>query len=242
MKKQFVFLMAIMCLSLISLKTQAQIPFSMVITENTYGSGSNQLMCVVDFDSDSVGIDSSFAWILQFDGDSLSGDSILNALAFYDSNFSVDIVSGFLNNISYTKAGQTYTNPNIGWFAIYESADGQNWNWNGGLTDSVGNMEWIAFVVMDPSTFQADINVPMCCSGIPQKTVVEELPIYPNPAKNIVYIPENGCLKIYSLEGSLVFSKVMEVGILDISFLPAAIYQLILTSDKKLFSASLIKE
>jgi hypothetical protein len=242
MKKQFVFLMAIMCLSLISLKTQAQIPFSMVITENTYGSGSNQLMCIVDFDSDSIGTDSSFAWILQFDGDSLSGDSILYALASCDSNFSVDIVSGFLNNISYTKASQTYTNPNIGWFAIYESTDGQNWDWNGGLTDSVGNMEWIAFVVMDPNTFQADINVPMSCLGIQQKTVVEELPIYPNPAKNIVYIPENGWLEIYSLDGSLVLAKKMQVGMLDVSFLRKAMYQLVLTSDKNTYSSILIKE
>jgi hypothetical protein len=140
MTKNLVFLTAILCLSLSSLRMQAQIPFTTVITENTYGSGTIHLLCVVD--------------------------SILHALASDDSNFSVDIVSGFLNNISYTQATQTYTNPNVGWYAIYESADGENWDWNDGLTDSIGNMGWIAFVAMDPNTFQADINIPMYCLGI----------------------------------------------------------------------------
>jgi hypothetical protein len=188
MTKNLVFLTAILCLSLSSLRMQAQIPFTTVITEFTYGSGTTQLLCVVDFDSDTVGTDSSFAWILQFDSDSLSVDSILHALASYDSNFSVDIVSGFLNNISYTQATQTYTNPNVGWYAIYESADGENWDWNDGLTDSIGNMGWIAFVAMDPNTFQADINIPMYCLGIQQNTPVKNLSVYPNPANENIYI------------------------------------------------------
>ncbi len=234
--------MAIVCLSLSSLKMQAQIPFTTIITENTYGSGSNQVLCVVDFDSDTVGTDSSFAWILQFDCDSLSGDSILHALASYDSNFNVDITSGFLNNISYTQASQTYTNPNVGWFAIYESTDGQHWDWNGGLTDSVGNMGWIGFVAMDPITFQADINVPMYCLGIHENTDVGELSFFPNPAKENIFIEENGLLEIFNMNGGLVFSKEIEAGMLDVSFLRKAMYQLVLTSDKKTYSGILIKE
>jgi hypothetical protein len=44
------------------------------------------------------------------------------------------------------------------------------------------------------------------------------------------------------MNGCLVFSKEMKAGMLDVSFLPPAMYQLILTSDTRIFTAVLIKE
>jgi len=237
-----IFLIAIAAMSLLNVTTKAQtIPFTSVVVEQTIGTGNNQLVFVIDFDSDTIGTDSSFAWIINYSCDSLTGDSILKRIDQENVDFTVDIASGFLNNITYLKNTVTYTNPNIGWFSILESEDGENWHWNtGGINDSVGNTDWLGIVVMDTATFQSDINVPLNPSSIYAAQDISKLNVYPNPATDYITIEQAGILRIFSMNGKEIWNDKVQTGNFNLSFLSKGIYQLMLINEEKIATTKLI--
>lgn len=240
--RKILFLIAIVAMSLLNITTKAQtIPFTSVVVEQTIGTGNNQLAFVVDFDSDTIGTDSSFAWIINYSSDSLTVDSVLKRIDQENVNFTVDIISGFLNNITYQKNTVTYTNPNIGWFSILESEDGENWHWNtGGINDSVGNTDWIGIVVMDTATYQADINIPLNSSSICAAQNISKLHLYPNPATDYITIEQAGVLRIFSMNGKEILNNQVQAGNFNISFLSKGIYQLMLINEEETAITKLI--
>ena len=181
-------------LQMIALNSTAQITFEEVDCEAWIGAGSNETMFVVDFDSDSVGTDSTFAWGIRFESDSVSGMEIMDLIDQSDPDFSYT-GGTFLDNISYTANNQTYTNPNTGWFSIVESSDGEAWAWNTGIGDNVGNGQWFGIVVMDPDTWEAEINVPLLETGVGELDA-HNVKIYPNPASEKLNIDTPGHAKI----------------------------------------------
>jgi Secretion system C-terminal sorting domain len=240
--RKLLFFIAIVAMSFLNLITKAQtIPFTSVVVEQTIGTGNNQLLLILDFDSDTIGTDSSFAWIINYSCDSLTGDSILKRIDQENINFTVDITSNFLNNISYLKNTVTYTNPHIGWFSILESEDGENWQWNtGGINDSVGNTDWIGIVVMDTATFQSDINIPLHISSICAAQNANKLHVYPNPATDYITIEQAGILRIFSMNGKETWNYEVQTGNFNISFLSKGIYQLMLINEEKISTTKLI--
>lgn len=159
----------------------AQINFNQVNVEDWVGNGPNEVLFIVDFDSDPFGVDSTFAWGIRFEEDSISGNEMLSLIAQADDNFTYEMLGIFLDNINYFTNNQNYTNPNSGWFSIVESNDGQNWEWNSGISDNIANGQWFGIVAMDDVSWEAEINVPLITS-IEHINLTNTIEVYPNPA------------------------------------------------------------
>ncbi|MBN3036147.1 MAG: T9SS type A sorting domain-containing protein [Bacteroidales bacterium] len=218
----------------------AQISFDQVDVEAWLGSGEHEVMFVVDFDSDPIGADSAFAWGIHFDSDSISGVGIMDLIAQSDSNFSY---SGgtFLDNISYTVNNQTFTNPNAGWFSILESGNGETWVWNSGTGDHVGTGQWFGIVVMDPDTWEAEINVPLLETGI-EKLYTHDVKVYPNPADEKLYIDPEREAKVYlmKLSGQTVYSASGRIETIDVTDISPGFYVLTIVTDDRTTSKKIV--
>ena len=217
---------------LIVLGLKAQINFDEVAIENWVGSGSNEAMFILDFDSDPVGMDSAFAWGIQFDGDSISGDEILSLIAQDDDNFSFTMSGGFLSNINYYYSNLNYTNPNDGWFSILESNDGSVWEWNNGIADNIADGQWFGIVAMNTETWEAEINVPVLTSTNPP-SMYDEFEIFPNPATDQINIKSElrGNIQITNLSGQIVYKGSSEFEKIDLSDFNSGMYVLTLETD-----------
>ncbi|GAB4279975.1 MAG: hypothetical protein Kow0068_04060 [Marinilabiliales bacterium] len=220
----------------------AQISFNDVNIEGYTGTGQNEAMFIVDFDSDSIGVDSSFAWIVRFDADSISGDSILSKISTDFTDFTYDYSGGFLNNVNYVKNFITYTNPNPGWFSIIESNDGVNWNWNNGISDYVENQMWLGVVVMNTSNYDAFINVPL----VTNITDVNKpkVKIYPNPGSDKLYIDCENVIEIKIIDntGKMIYKSTTSTNIIDIQSFANGMYKLIISTNNGIICESFIKQ
>ncbi len=233
----------VLLVAFLSLQLNAQkTTFDKVLIEQWVGTGINEAIMVIDFDYDSLGTDSAFAWGIHFDADSISGDSILEMIHLANTNFTYDVNSGFLNNITYVK-GTTYTNPNTCWFSVLESSDGTNWNWNNGIEDFIKNQEWFGIVVMDTATYQANINVPLKPVNIfchEQNT----FNFYPNPAKDFICldidINQNYKLQIIDSKGAVVLNEKILSNKVLLPNLHTGIYYVILKNNKSIKTSKLV--
>ncbi|MEZ5196244.1 MAG: T9SS type A sorting domain-containing protein [Bacteroidales bacterium] len=223
-------------MSLLAIYVHAQINFNQVNVEDWIGTGPNEVMFVVDFDSDSVGVESAFAWGIHFENDSISGVQIIELIAQSNPDF-IYSGAGFLDNISYTSSGQTYTNPNTGWFSILESFDGETWAWNSGISDNVGNGQWFGIVVMNPDTWEAEINVPLLETGI-ENLYTCDIKVYPNPATERLYfgLDQEASIQLMNLAGQMVYSSTGRIESIDVSGIPKGLYVLAIVSDNQISS------
>lgn len=228
MKKSSTFLLSILALVF---SASAQISFDQVAVEAWYGTGTNEVMFVVDFDSDAIGTDSTFAWRISFDEDSITGVNIMDLISQSNPDFSFN-GTVFLDNITYTTNGQSYTNPNAGWFSLIESNDGESWEWNSGISDNVGNGQWFGIVVMDPDTWEAEINVPLLETSV-ENRLAFEVNVYPNPASERLYIDlhQKASIQLMNLSGQVVYSSSVSIGSIDVSNFPRGLYVLTIVTD-----------
>lgn len=79
------------------------------------GEGEKKALWIVDFKGSSE--KESFVWGYKFDGDDVTAEMMINDVAEADPNLSVDITSGFLNDIIYLNYEAIGANP--GWFATF---------------------------------------------------------------------------------------------------------------------------
>lgn len=208
-----------------AMQSIGQVGFDEVNVEGWVGTGQNEVMFIVDFDSDPVGMDSTFAWGINFESDSINGEEILSLIAQSNTDFTYTVGGPFLDNIAYQKNGQSYTNPNSGWFSILESADGENWEWNMGISDNIGNGQWYGMVAMNTVTYEAEINVPILTS-IRDFAIAETVYVYPNPAtdKLNIKLSEPSKISFANFAGQIVFETFSEAEILDVSSLEPGMY------------------
>ncbi len=240
MKKTSTFLF---CAILIAINSMAQINFNEVNVENWIGNGPSEAIFIVDFDSDPIGVDSAFAWGINFEGDSISGDEILSLIAQSDVNFTYEMNSGFLDNISYFTNNQNYTNPNSGWFSILESSDGLIWNWNNGLTDNIASGQWFGIVVMDVETWEAEINVPLLTS-VENTNMVNSFEVFPNPASHQLNIKLSNPAQIImtDLTGQIVHKGFSEFEKIDLSSFATGMYVItVMHKNSVMFEKVIIK-
>ena len=229
MKKNTTFLLFTL---LIAISLKAQINFDDVAIENWIGSGPNEAMFIIDFDSDPIGTDSAFAWGINFEGDSISGDAILSMIAEADENLTYTMNGIFLDNINYFTNNQNYTNPNSGWFSILESNDGSVWNWNSGIADNIADGHWFGIVVMNTQTWEAEINVPLLTST-KQLSMISELEVFPNPASDQINIKTSvkGNIMITNLSGQIVYQGSSDFEEIDLSYFISGMYVLTLVTE-----------
>lgn len=209
----------------IALHSMGQIGFDEVNVEGWVGTGQNEAMFILDFNSDPIGMDSAFAWGVQFENDSINGNEILSLIAQSNTDFTYTIGGGFLDNIIYEKNGQAYTNPNSGWFSIIESFDGETWEWNMGISDNIGSGQWYGMVSMNTVTFEAEINVPIL-THVNNSTVSQHFDVYPNPASDVLNIKLTEPAKIIltRYNGQIVHEYYSERECIDISQLEPGMY------------------
>ncbi len=229
------------CALLLTINAIGQIGFNEVDIEGWVGNGSNEIMFVVDFDSDPIGADSAFAWGVKFSTDSINGTDILSLIAEEYENFTYDIGGIFLNNINYTTNNQMYTNPNAGWFSILESTDGENWVWNTGIMDNVGNGQWLGIVVMNTVSYEAEINVPLIPSGI-NNTLDQLVNMFPNPATDYVQVelPFQAEIELVDQTGKTLQRSFTNTKKFDISHLPSGLYVVKVTEGNSTVAKKLI--
>ena len=208
-----------------AMQSMSQVGFNEVNVESWVGTGQNEAMFIVDFDSDPVGIDSTFAWGIYFESDSINGDEILSLINQSNSDFSFTLAGGFLDNISYQKDGILFTNPNSGWFSIIESFDGENWEWNMGIQDNIGNDQWYGMVAMNTITYEAEINVPIL-TNIQERSVVEIFDVYPNPTKDQLNVKllEPSRITIVNFAGQVIYESFSKTETIDVSNLYPGLY------------------
>jgi len=212
--------------------SMAQISFNEVNVEDWIGSGPNEAMFIVDFDSDPIGTDSAFAWGINFEGDSISGDAILSMIAEADENFTYTMNGIFLDNINYFTNNQNYTNPNSGWFSIFESNDGSVWNWNSGIADNIAHGQWFGIVVMNTETWEAEINVPIL-TYTNSLSMSEKFEVFPNPAFDHINIKSTvqGNIIISNLSGQIVYQGSSDFEEIDLSYFNSGMYVLTLVTE-----------
>jgi len=238
MKKNYSILLVV---TLFALNAISQIGFDEVKLEGWVGNGSNQAMFIVDFGSSPVGSDSAFAWGVNFESDSINGDEILAMIEENNPEFTYSTGGGFLSNIAYNSNGITYTNPNEGWFSILESEDGENWLWNLGIYDNVGNSQWYGMVAMNTVTYEAEINVPLLTS-VENNLFSQSIEVYPNPASGLftVSLAKKVHIILTNSSGKVIDEAYSEDEIFDVSELSPGLYILNFVSDDNIESRKLI--
>ena len=112
-------------LLLLSGNSAMAIPFSAVDLEGTVGTagGTNEAMIVIDWDAD------SFAWLYQWNGTATFSDAYI-AIADSEGGAFSWTEGNFVETMSYTTGGQTYTTGAAYWLSFWNSADGYTWSTN----------------------------------------------------------------------------------------------------------------
>jgi hypothetical protein len=96
--------------------------FDDVLIDGTIGSGANETMIVVDWDT---GATSSHAWRFQWDG-VLSYADALDALMTNVPGFSWSQTS-FVQYVNYDEGSENHVTDFAGWLSFWESSDGEAW-------------------------------------------------------------------------------------------------------------------
>jgi hypothetical protein len=105
--------------------------------ENTYGSGDNTALLVVDF-SDAAG--DSFAWAVNFSAATIGYTEILDVVAAADSQFSVVESGGFIDDIIYGSYAGT---SGVYWMSNTSSELGETWDGYAGSVGDDGTVGWV---------------------------------------------------------------------------------------------------
>lgn len=133
--------------SLLALTSKAQ--FSVNQVQYWVGSGSDSAVLIVDFHSGTF--DSSTAWGYLYNSGATMED-MLNAVAQEDTNFSVNLSGGFLNDIHYhIHSGVGGTNNQ--YWATYTGQDFNSLTGNTGISETVQNGYFYAcsFTAFNPN-------------------------------------------------------------------------------------------
>ena len=96
--------------------------FDDVLTDGTIGSGANETMIVIDWET---GATPSHAWRFQWDG-LLSYADALDGLATNVSGFSWSQTS-FVQYVNYDEGSENHVTVLAGWLSFWESSDGESW-------------------------------------------------------------------------------------------------------------------
>ena len=126
-------IMAVLCVLFISTGAYAY-TWDQIDLEDTYGTGDNAALLVVDFSSAS---DDSFAWRINFSEDSISATELLGIVADNDSSFSVT-GSSYVTQITYGEYSGT-----DGWWMNNVTYDlGETWSSDWGEAEDGEGIGW----------------------------------------------------------------------------------------------------
>ena len=111
------------------------------------GSGSDTAMLIIDFKDGSLyATDSSYAWGYLFNG-TTTGEDMLNDIAAADVNLTVNIASGFLNDVIYGAHQGIGGQPD--YWSTWSGTDSTSLATNSGIATSVAAGDWFAISYTD---------------------------------------------------------------------------------------------
>lgn len=199
---------------------------------NWTGSGSNTAFLIVDFNDQTNS--ECFAWGYRFDEDSVTSEQMIQDIISSDYHLTVNISSGFLNDIHYFSHSGIGGNPNY-WASF--TLSNFIWNANLGISETIHNNTIFGLSYTDWDEYFNPIDEPEEASPAPIHTKVNELTsnefsVYPNPSTNYINICTNdeiSKISIFDLSGKLIFDinhKLFQNNQLDISMLSKGTYVL----------------
>lgn len=102
---------------------EAAVVYEDVITEGEVGSGANQTMIVIDWDT---GFTPSHAWLFSYNDSATFADAY-NAIAEIEPDFTWS-ESAFVDHIHYHDGVDDHLSEAPGWLSFWESQDGADWS------------------------------------------------------------------------------------------------------------------
>ncbi|MBK9419988.1 MAG: T9SS type A sorting domain-containing protein [Flavobacteriales bacterium] len=192
------------------------------------GAGADTSVMVVDFQDGSA--TPSYAWGYLHNGG--TAEDMINAIAAADVNFSIDVVGGFLNSVTYgTQEAiggapdywSTWSGTSIATFAL-----------NNGLAEALGNGDWLgcSYTDFNPPLEPGEPIPAMAPTAIMEAASRTSLQVYPQPATYVLNLAtgmmSNVDVLVHSVIGEQVYSSRTSAGIttIDVSSWPKGVYVL----------------
>jgi len=140
------------CLLLLATQASA-LSFDDVALEGTVGSGANESIILVDWDS---GVTESHAWLFQWDGVASYGDAF-DAIMASVAGFSGS-QSSFVTFMDYDDGVDAHVTEFSGWLSFWESADGESWatTFDGVYTQALVDGGWAGVNANLPEIWPGD--------------------------------------------------------------------------------------
>ncbi len=203
------------------------------------GSGSDTTLVIIDFLANN-GI-SSYAWGYLHNG-SVSGETILNAIAAADPGLEIVITSGFLMDITYNGLSGIGGEPNY-WFT-WSATNLGNWQMNEGISTTFDNGSIFGcsyshgeFITRPGYPVAAEFS-----NAVENRMQHSSISAYPNPATDVLAIQSTESHKqsfiLFNMQGSVALKGETSgrTTIIDINHLPAGMYILQVGNTQKKIS------
>lgn len=197
------------------------------------GTGSQQALLAIDFNNNTT--PECFVWGYRFDGNDITAENMINAIDSADEHFSVNIASGFLNDIVYFSNAGIGGSPN--YWATF-TLQNHLWDMNLGISEILTNQSIFGISYTDWDNdfnpiFEPENPMPASIhTSIDQYYNLIEATVYPNPTSDKLFIknaPIESTISIFSMNGALILRTKTEnsmINQLDIKHLIAGQYLL----------------
>ncbi|HPF91396.1 MAG TPA: T9SS type A sorting domain-containing protein, partial [Flavobacteriales bacterium] len=196
----------VLALSTMLAAASSQAQFTLADVQFWVGAGADSSVLVVDFQDGTE--DPSYAWGFLHDAGA-TGLDMLEAIAAADGSITVDIVSGFLNSMTYgTHAG-------IGgapdYWSTWSGADLASLETNLGLSEVLSNGSWFgcSYTDFDPPLAPTTPIAATNATAVVERSILD-LGVCPQPATDVLFVRVNEdgthALRIHDLGGRTVFT------------------------------------
>ena len=207
-----------------------------------YGTGSDSVVIVVDFNESQLG--QSFAFGYAFDGPVTANDALLEIDAF-EPTFETNISGGFLLDIIYQSFEGLSGMPN--YWATWSATNAGGWYTNIGLGTALEHGDWFgcSYTNFSPNNPPSMPEAGISTVGIDEEEVV--FSIYPNPATDNLFIGAETTIEsiqVFGLDGEMVLTAQLNEtqSVLDLTSLAAGTYVLVVSTENGIHQNKFVKQ
>lgn len=201
---------------------------------NWIGTGSNQSLIVIDFGTDTDGIENSFVFGVKYN-EQISAEEALQMIADELDYFDFTVESNQISSLDLMNNSGVATQSNP--WKIYSGTDLSNWRQKNNLDDvNLSNNDWVGLSFSDRHPFTPREATPTLSNDDKGKMAFN---VYPNPTSNFLNIETEDQINevvVYDLQGKLILRTNEKT--LDVSNLNSGLYFLKVKSAN---SSSVIK-
>ena len=168
------------------------------------GTGADTSVLVVDFQDGSA--TPAYAWGYLHNGG--TGADMVNAIAAADPAFSIELVSGFLNNVYYSSHAGIGGAPD--YWSTWSGTSVASFAMNSGLGEPLANGDWIgcSYTDFNPALPPSEPVPAAMPTAIAENASAVAMLVYPQPATEVLHVkaelPMWSQVRIYNSLGELV--------------------------------------